>query len=440
LVRESALIAARLDAVGITKRHWLLCFIVGGGLLVDSIDIYLTAGIAGALVKQNVADLTEVGHIATATALGLGAGALAGGALGDWRGRRSAVLWTSVIVCIGALGAALSPDVFALTIWRFITALGLGAENVLAYGLLVEFLPPAVRGRWMAQLALIATCAAPLTLAAGYFILPADEGWRLLLLCVFALSCIVLGLRILLPESPRWLASRGRFREADAIVAAFELSAGATAAVQSPAVTPQHDAPSARLWSGPTPARLVIAALINVAIVCATFGFLSWLPAFFAQTGMDLPTAIAIPAVMMCGAPVGAAIGMLATDRIERKWGVVWSGLIAAAFGVTYALVPGALILPLGFVTVTAIYAFGAIALSGYMPELFATPIRMRAIAIAIACGRAVAVAMPSVAIVLFSNFGQAGVVTMVAAALVIQALAVALWGAQTRGRSIDVI
>ena len=60
-----------------------MAFAIGAGLFVDGIDIYLTSGIAGALVKQGFATLKDVGHLAIATALGLALGGLASGILAE---------------------------------------------------------------------------------------------------------------------------------------------------------------------------------------------------------------------------------------------------------------------------------------------------------------------------------------------------------------------
>jgi putative MFS transporter len=187
-------------------------------------------------------------------------------------------------------------------------------------------------------------------------------------------------------------------------------------------------------------ARLALAALINIALICATFGFVSWLPTFFAEEGRNLPSALMMSAIITAGAPVGALLGMLVTDLFERKWTTAAVAAIAASLGAGYALAPDTLLLPAGFATVVAIYAYGAVALTGYMPELFATPIRMRAIGVAITAGRVVAVGLPALIVVIFARFGQAGVIGMVAGVLLVLAVAVALVGVRTRGRSLDAI
>lgn len=431
-------IAARLDRLTITSRHLQVFAIVGLGLVVDAIDLAVMNAIAGALVHQG-ASIEETAPLATATAAGLGAGALLGGVGGDLFGRRPFILAGAFIVAFALLGSALSQTVAELVVWRGLTAFGLGIENVLAYGILVEFLPPAQRGRWLARLAVLGTAAAPLTLLASVYLLPSPNGWRFLLFAVCALSTLTFALRFLLPESARWLVARGRYDAADRVVTRFERAARGPLA---PPAAPSEYAPntSPPWWSAAMLTRLGLAALINVALVCATLGFVAWLPTFFAAEGRTLPAALLNSTVITAGAPVGAIIGMIATDMFERKWSAAVAALIAAAIGLGYASAPPSLALPLGFFTVVAIYAYGAIAVSGYLPELFPTPVRLRAIGLAITAGRLAAVFLPALIIVVFRAGGQAGVLGLIASVLLALAAALAIFGVRTRGRALDAI
>jgi MFS family permease len=210
-------IGARLDRMPLVRFHRRLLLVIGAGLLVDGLDVYLTSGVAGALVTQGVASLRQVALLAAATTVGLGLGGFSCGALADRLGRRPTMRWTLLVVIIGSMGAALAPTIPALLAWRFVTALGLGGETVLAYAMLGEFLPPAVRGRWLARLALLSNLGMPLALFLGYFVLPLPAGWRWML-AIPGIAAIPVLMRRNLSESPRWLVTQGRHGEADAVV------------------------------------------------------------------------------------------------------------------------------------------------------------------------------------------------------------------------------
>ncbi|MEZ5960636.1 MAG: MFS transporter [Hyphomonadaceae bacterium] len=426
-----------LDVTPLGPAHRRLFVIVGAGLLVDSLDIFIVSGISSALLHQGLASLTQLSHLAAASAFGMALGALCGGVLGDRFGRRLIILVGSAVIMAGAAACAAAPSIETLIAARFVTALGLGVENVLAYGILIEFLPLRARGTWMTALALIATCAAPLALIMNYFVAPLPGGWRLLFATVAALSAVALTLRFALPESARWLAARGYFDRAKDVVTRFApqmpISDAAGEPSEKGAAAPAH-------FGSETIVRLGVAGLLNVGLVVATFGFVSWLPTFFAEEGRELPSALLKTTIITLGAPVGVVIGLIVADRSERKWTTVVSAVAAAAAGVTYALAPAPALVPLGFLVVVTIYAFGAVGVTAYMPELFATPIRMRAVGFAISMGRFAAIVIPIATVSIFQRSGQAGVVMALAVALLIVAFVVAYFGVRTRDKPLDAI
>jgi len=428
-----------LDEAPIGAAHRRLFAIVGVGLMVDSFDIFIASGIFSALLHERMANLTELSQLAAATALGLALGALIGGVVADRFGRRLTILGGAVVVTIGAFASMAAPDLQALIVTRGVTAFGLGIENVLAYGILIEFLPRRMRGTGMTALALFATCAAPLSLILSYYIAPSPGGWRLLFGFVAASSAAILLMRFSLPESARWLATRGRLDEARTIVMRFapKLDEATSAKVADSPATPSS-APAHVSVEFVT--RLCVAALLNVGLAASSFGFLSWLPTFFASEGRALPSALLSAAALNVGAPIGVLIGLVAADRGERKWTTVMAALAASAAGFAYGLAPASMLLPLGFCVVVAIFAFGALGVSAYMPELFPTPIRMRAVGLAISIGRFAAVVIPLVTVFVFERSGQAGVVWVLAATLVVVAFAVARFGVRTSAKSLDMI
>jgi MFS transporter, putative metabolite:H+ symporter len=144
---------------------------------------------------------------------------------------------------------------------------------------------------------------------------------------------------------------------------------------------------------------------------------------------------------MSLGAPIGTLIGMLITDRVERKWGVVVTSLLAIALGFAYAnAASGVEIMITGLAMVITLYIFGTLGLIGYVPELFETAIRMRAIGLCATIGRAFIFLLPLGIVFLFERFGQGGVVALIGLILAVQALVVAVFGVRTRGRALEAV
>lgn len=427
---------ARLDRMPITSFHHVLALIVSAGLLVDGFDIFLTAGVAAALVREGLATLDDVARLSMITSIALGIGGVLTGFLADRFGRAPVMRATILILIAAAIGMATSPSFEHLLIWRFIAALGLGGETVLAYGMLTEFMPSRTRGRWLAWCGLLASAALPVTLGIGYFVLPSPDGWRWMLAIPAFAGVGIFLLRLNLPESPRWLAVRGRHEEAEAVLTRVEASTRrALPPLGIEPVAQRAVAMDARpLWP-----RLIAAIAINVAAMGAIYGFVSWLPTFFVKEGHDIASSTLFSAVMVSGAPFGALIALLIGDYVERKWAAVLSALIAVGCGVAYAnATTDGQILAAGFAVVLSIYVFGTLALFTYVPELFPTASRLRAIGFASAFGRAAAIAMPLLVVPIFSTWGQSGVVALVAFLLIAQAFLVSIFGISTSGKPLE--
>ena len=123
--------------------------------------------------------------------------------------------------------------------------MGFGAEIVVGYSTLTEFVPPKTRGRWLAFMAFLVVAGFPATALLGYLVIPAF-GWRPMFVVAGVGALVVWYLRKRLPESPRWLESKGRTAEAEALMLSIEKEVAAGAAPPPPAVpvaTPRRSPP-----------------------------------------------------------------------------------------------------------------------------------------------------------------------------------------------------
>lgn len=438
-MNAQASLGARLDRIPTGRFHWRLAIAVGAGLFVDGFDIYLGSGVSAALVRQHIASLSIVATLAGVTVLGLAIGGIGAGMLADHLGRRMTLRCTMAIVVAGSLGAAFAPNMPTLILCRAIAALGLGGESVIGYAMLSEFLPPRGRGYWLGWIGLAANIGMPLALLIGAWVLPHPQGWRWMLALPAAAALPVLWLRRSLPESPRWLAARGRGAEADRIVATIEAPYAGTlpppASGLPEAASPVPDGLFARRHR----VRLVVAAAVNIGIISAVFGFVAWLPTFLASAGHSIASSALFSGLISLGNPLGVLLALLVVERVERKWSYIIASVVTILLGICYAMVRSdQAIVALGFLMVTAIYFAGTIGLTAYVPELFATSHRMRAIGISSGAGRVVAMLLPIAIVPMLGRFGQPGVIAMILMILAAQALVVARFGVRTTGRSLE--
>ncbi|OLL20615.1 MULTISPECIES: sugar porter family MFS transporter [unclassified Rhodococcus (in: high G+C Gram-positive bacteria)] len=184
-----------------------------GGLLFG----YDTGVISGALLymKDDLA-LSPVGEATVVSALlfpGAAGGALLGGRLADRLGRKGALLVCAALFLVGALGCALAPNVQAMVLARIVLGLGVGAAAVTCPLYLAEMAPAERRGRMVTvnELMIVIGQMLAFTVNAVLDQVVEDPGvWRLML-AVAAVPAVLLFVGMLvLPDSPRWYAVRGR--------------------------------------------------------------------------------------------------------------------------------------------------------------------------------------------------------------------------------------
>lgn len=438
---ESAGIAQRLDRLPITSAHRGLAARIGAGLFVDGFDVYVASGVAATLLQAGMASLDQIAALVSFTFVGLAAGGFAAGVLADHFGRRRVLTLTLTLVIVGSLGAAIAADMNQLIAWRVFTALGLGGETVLAYGTASEFVPPRVRGRWLAGLGLMANISTPVALGVGILLLPMTDGWRWMLAIPGFAAIAVLYFRRGLPESPRWLALHGRMAEAESVVRAIEASVQSSSrtTLETSVAPPPGALAQSGFFQPENYRNLIVGSAINIAVMSAIFGFISWLPSFFAQEGYGIAKSLGFSALIALGSPIGVLAGLAISERVERKVGITVFSIAAALLGLAYASASSAgAIASLGFLVVTFVYVVGTLGMTAYVPELFPTATRMSAVGFCMTMGRITAIGMPFLVVAIFGRAGQAGVVALIAAILLGQALLVGLLGVRTNGRSLE--
>ena len=326
---------------------------------------------------------------------------------------------------------------------RFVMGVGLGAEIVVGYVTLSEFVPPLQRGRWGSALSAITNSALFVSAFAGLLIIP-QFGWRWMFVITGIGALIVWYLRRALPESPRWLESKGHTEEAEKVLAAIEaeVSQGRPlppAADQATPIIPRQSIKA--LFEGAMLSRTIVGSLILIAINTVIYGFVAWVPTFLVKQGMSIVSSLGFTTLMSLGGPVGALAGMWLGDHVGRKPVLVGFSLATIVLGFIYPYAPSdALLRLVGFALVTCVYVMVAVAWALYVPELFPTEIRMRGAGFCNTMGRLMTIVTPQIVPVIFVKAGVVGVVTMLAALLLIQAIAVAFFGIETRQQSLEAL
>lgn len=437
---------ARLDRLPVSKFHWRVLGLIAGGMFLDAFEIYLAGGVLGALVKSGWSDLARNAQFISMTFAGMVLGAWFAGILGDRYGRRFTYQANLLIFGLASFAAAFAPSMSWLIAARFVMGLGLGAEIVVGYVTMTEFVPPQQRARWGAGLAALTNTALFVSSFTGFLIIP-TIGWRWMFVIVGVGALVVWYLRKAMPESPRWLESQGRNEEAEQVMGAIEAEVAQSHAIPpvvEATATPAAGAPERSflsLFSRQLIARTIVGSVVLVAINTVVYGFIAWVPTFLVKSGLSVVSSLGFTTLMSLGGPVGALIGMWLGDRIGRKRGIITFSVVAMLLGILYPYSTDPIFLSIvGFGLVTAIYVMVAFTFALYVPELFPTEVRMRGAGFCNTIGRVMTIVTPYMVVAVFADYGISGVLGVMVAFLAVQALVVAALGIETRKKSLEAI
>jgi len=431
--------AARLDRLPILPFHRRLLGLIGAGMFFDSFDIYLAGSVLGDLVHSGWSTIPLNARFISATFIGMLIGAAGAGWLGDRYGRKFTYQFNLGIFGAASFAAAAAPSMGWLIAARLVCGIGLGAEIVVGYATMLEFVPPAYRGRWAALLSLVTNFGLFASTLLSWLVIPV-LGWRAMFVIAGLGACFVLWLRRAMPESPRWLEIVGRPDEADAIVRGVEAEAAALAITLAPPAR-EATAAQARLATASFVTRVAVGSIMQAVLGIAIYGFVAWVPTFLVQHGMAINRSLGQAVLMSMGGPAGAALAWLLSDRIGRRRAIIAASVLAAICGPAFAYATSqALAVVLGFAMFTLIYFLVSIIVAGYVPELFPTAVRMRGNGITSVVGRLTTIFVPFGVVALYGMGGVSAVLTGVAVALLAQAALAWGYGEETNGRSLEAI
>ncbi|ATP49737.1 MULTISPECIES: MFS transporter [unclassified Pseudomonas] len=160
------------------------------------------------------------GLIAASALIGVFLGGFLGGWFTDKYGRKVLYLVDLIAIVGFSVAQFWVESAWALFAWRLLIGIAVGADYPIATSLLAEFLPRKQRGPLLAAMVLMWFAGAAVAYVVGELLLRVggDDGWRWVLASALVPGALFLIARSGTPESPRWLLSKGRTAEADAVI------------------------------------------------------------------------------------------------------------------------------------------------------------------------------------------------------------------------------
>lgn len=426
-------IVARVERLPVSWWHVKTRIIIGVATFFDAFDALAIASVLPAIVPMWKLTPPQIGFLISAGFLGQLIGALFFGWVAEKYGRMTGMIWSIGTFAVMSLVCAFAWNYESLLVFRLIQGFGLGGEVPIAAVYISELARTNVRGRFVMLYELIFPVGIVAASIVGLWVVP-TLGWQYMFVIGAIPAVLVLFLRSVLPESPRWLASAGRLKEAEAAISQIERETEKATGKPLPEPKPvvkvlEKKASLSDLFGPVYLRRTLVVWLIWFTAYLVNYGLSIWMPTVY-RTVFKLPLDVSLRYGLITTAVglIGATIAALIIDHVGRKtlFATCFAGAAASLIFLSQIANPTPEQV-LTFITISYFFV-NAINLGVYLytPELY--PTRARAIGVGtatawlrlasmigpIAVGFMIATGLQSV----FLAFGLLAVLTAIITAL----------------------
>jgi putative MFS transporter len=405
-------VVARLERIPIATWHVKTRIIVGIVTFFDAFDALAIAFVLPVLVPLWHLSPQKIGFLISAGYLGQLAGALLFGWLAQRVGRVRALVWSVMLfAAMGLCCGLFAWNYQSLLILRAIQGLGLGGEVPIAAVYISEITKASGRGRFILLYELVFPVGLVAAGFVGRWIVP-NLGWHSMFLADAIPAIFALFLQRALPESPRWLAVKGRSAEAEKsliiIEKATEKAIGYSLPPPLATATVVESAASWRdLFGKLYLRRTLVVWTIWFSAYLITYGLTVWLPTIYRSVfKLSLEQSLQYGLLTQICGLLGTILCALTIDRVGRR---PWFAFACAGAAVTLCLLwyIGADSASRLVIFVSIAFFFSSILSIGvylYTPELYPTRSRALGVATATAWLRVASIIGPTAMGVMIAN------------------------------------
>ena len=445
IAADATSILARLARIPVSPWHVRARLILGIATFFDGFDLLTISFALPAFAQAWGMTPGQIGLVISSAFFGQLIGALGAGWAAERFGRLPVVTVSIASYALMSIACALSWNPASLIAFRFVQGLGLGAEVPIATTYVNEIAPANVRGQFYVFYELIFVVGLIAAAIGGAIIVP-WLGWQVMFYIGSLPLLLALVLMRLLPESPRWLVSRGRLSEADAVVAQIETAVVASGRALPPpelhvSVPAQEKADVAELFRGAYRRRTLTVWALWFCCFSTTYGLGSWLPTLYKTVfHLDLATSLRYGLITQVVGIAGSALLALLVDRVGRKplltIGFFAGGVALLALFLTGVTTAMTLLI---FVSIGTLF-MGAVSigLNLYTPELYPTRVRALGSSIGGAWQRVAAGIGPNVVAGLLGAYGLRSVFVYFGVLALAGGALTWAFATETKGRTLE--
>src|SRR5271169_4012976 len=448
--RRAASLLARIERTQVSPWHLRALLVMGSATFFDAFDVLAIAYVLPTLIGVWKLAPRTIGVLISSSFLGQIVGALFFGWLAERIGRLQCAKITIALYSLMSILCAVAWNIPSLLVFRTIQGIGLGGEVPVAAAYVNEISRAKGRGRFF----LIYQFIFPIGLVGasllGFWLVPLF-GWRTMFLIggLPAILVLVLFAGNILPESPRWLISKGRLDEAELIVGQMESAARSSGAVISSTPEPLPIAPAPRretsrleLFRGIYRLRTIVVWFIWITTYFVTYGVNTWLPTIFrTYYKYSVTDALRYGVIINLAGLAGAFLCAMLVDHLGRRpWFILAYALGAApliAIWVRGAGNPGEVIL---LVAISFTFISGnSMLVYLYTTEIYPTRLRSLGTGAASAWLRVASAAGPAIVGFALTGYGVSGVFLLFGM-ISLAGAAISLRTVETRERALEEI
>ena len=445
-VAGNAEVVARLERLPVTARLMLLRVIVGVATFFDGYTVLAIAFAMPQLVTEWKLTPTEVGLIISVGYFGQLFGAVIFGSLAERIGRLKTLFITIVLFTSMDVACLFAWSGMSMMAFRFFQGVGTGGEVPVASAYINEFIGAEKRGRFFLLYEVIFPIGLMFAGMAGYFLVPI-YGWKAMFIVGLIPSVLTIPLRWFMPESPRWLASKGRVAEANAVVKLLEDSATKRGFVlRDPVVRPIDSKATSRsdwreLFKGIYLKRTLMIWGLWVCVYMINNGLVTWLPTLYKQVfHLPLQTSLAYGWITSSVGVIASIACALLIDKVGRKRWYSIAFLVATAPLMALAWISTASAIQVLIFATGAYAVLQTIAFSLYLYSAELYPTRLRAVGTGFGSAwlRAGSSIGPILVGTIVADLGIQYVFAAFAAVALVGGLVTLLFAIETKGRVLE--